>query len=550
MSLAQLSNLLPLPDEELQQMLDYASTLTKEEAASHFSELLGDSQPVLEFISSFNARRRGNRPVPVAASASAPTTANPSPGPSSANNSDVPYDGVPKSRRGQNKKKKAQIHTPAARQIDAQALPTGMVYSKKNQQDDYMGKRPSAAPSPARSPAPPTTSQGPSRPPATATPPALAQPQRTAAGYLISEGPSKAKSKSNPVTRTSTPKPGKDNTKISITGGMPMAGASTALSDLDAAIRALEISTNPTLQGDVNARRCNCVATRHGLQSAAPNCLSCGKVICLKEGLGPCTHCGTPLLSSQEVQAMVQELRQEKGREKMAADREAHKRPEISKKPVPFSQNRAATAATSEAEANAKAHRDKLLGFQSQNASRTTVRDEAADFDVSHAMSGTGGSMWSTPEERARELKRQQKVLREMEWNARPDYEKRQQIVSIDLVGGKVVKKMAAIERPVTPEEDEDDQFGADGDAYAAPSEVNYAIGKSGNGGAFSQNPLLGHLIKPVYERQEDSAKLEGRKDRATRWRRVQDDSNNNEGVILDGGLRGHATTADEPACG
>lgn len=328
-----------------------------------------------------------------------------------------------------------------------------------------------------------------------------------------------------------------------------MAGQSTAIADLDAAIRALESSTNPSLDNP-KARRCNCVATRHPLQTAAPNCLSCGKVICAKEGLGPCTFCGASLLSSDDVQAMVRQLKDDRGKERMAVNAAANRRAEISQKPAPFSQNKASAASTdpslSDAADKARMHRDKLLNFQAQNARRTTVRDEAADFDVSHAASGTGGSMWSTPEERAKELKRQQKLLREMEWNARPEYEKRQQVLSIDIVNGKVVRKMAPAERPKTPEDDEDIE------PVTPPAAVSN-VGRTG--GAFSGNPLLGSIMKPVFQAEEGAL---GRKDAEkagkTRWRRVQDSMADNENVILDGGIRGHVAEtsgmSDEPACG
>lgn len=342
-----------------------------------------------------------------------------------------------------------------------------------------------------------------------------------------------------------------------------MQGASTALTDLDDAIRSLELVTNPShasnSTANTAARRCNCVAARHPLQTAAPNCLSCGKVICVKEGLGPCTSCGTPLLGPSEVQAMIRELKDERGREKMAADKFIHRKAEVSTAPRAFAaaRVRAAAAAAGEvdldvAEARAKEHLDRLLGFQAQNARRTTVRDEAADFDAAP----TGGSMWSTPEERARELKKQQKLLREMEWNARPEYEKRRQVISIDLVGGKVVKKMAPVERPVTPEE----ELSVDSDGGAAVLEERDANRGSGaGGGAFSRNPLLGGVIRPVYDAKGKGAELEGRKDRKTRWRRVQDDMDNNEGVILDGGIYGggggsadvgQTAGGDEPDCG
>ncbi|KAH6889348.1 putative zinc finger motif, C2HC5-type-domain-containing protein [Thelonectria olida] len=521
MSLSQLSALLPLPDDELKQVLDYAATLSKPEAAEHFSNLLGNSPRAVEFISSFNSRRQAPQNIPTeptSSSAAVPEVIEP----------------VPKAKRGP-KKKKAAIHTPVARKVDDYGAPAGSSYNKKDNDLDYIAQRPSA---PSSNDVSRSNTPKPAPKPVAKLPPK----QHASSGYLIGDGPSKPKPKSNPTSRSSTPKP-QTTTKVSIAGEVPMAGASTAIADLDAAIRALEITTNPTLE-NTKARKCNCVATRHPLQGAAPNCLSCGKVICMKEGLGPCTFCGTPLLSPADVQAMMRELRDERGRERMAADREANKRAEISKKPAPFTKPRGnEDSSIGEAEAKARAHRDKLLGFQAQNARRTTVRDEAADFDVSGAMNGTG-SMWASPEERARELKRQQKIMREQEWNARPEYEKRRQVLSIDVVGGKVVRKMAAVERPATPEDEEDGYASAptDHDALRETS-------SNRNGGTFSGNPLLGALIKPVFDAKGKGAEVEGRESRKKKgWQRVQHDLNDNEGVILDGGARGHA--GDEPECG
>lgn len=547
MSLNQLSMLLGLPDSDLRQIVDYASTLSKAEAADHFKNLLGDSPQAIDFISAFNSRRQEPRPDPTPAPVSAHST-------SSQPTSD--QDAVPKRHR-QSKKKKAQIHTPPPRQIADTNPGPGIVYNKKALEDDYIIRRPGASA--------PSTSNVPSKAPTpkSSTPPPQRsnKPPPSAVGSLVSDllAP-KHKPKSNPPSRTSTPGPSapKSNgpaTKVSISGGTPMHGASGAIADLDAAIRALELTTNPSLSGasskadDVAARRCNCVATRHPLQTAAPNCLHCGKVICLKEGLGPCTSCGTPLLAPEEVQAMIRELKVERGREKQAADRDAHRRPDVATAPRPFTRARTGYEddAVRAAEVKAREHRDKLLNFQAQNARRTTVRDEAADFDVSGAVAGTGGSMWASPEDRARELKRQQKLLREMEWNARPDYEKRQQVLSIDLVGGKVVKKMVAKERPPTPEDD-------DQDYTPAALEETDGNRNAGGGGAFSKNPLLGGMIKPVYDAKGKGTALEGRQDRATRWRRVQDDLDNNEAVILDGGVYGGkittGTSGDEPDCG
>jgi hypothetical protein len=270
------------------------------------------------------------------------------------------------------------------------------------------------------------------------------------------------------------------------------------------------------------------------LLAAAPNCLNCGKVICVKEGLGPCTFCGTPLLSAVEVQSIIKELREERGREKMALDALSHRRADVSRKPLPFTTPRDADASLlSPAEAKAKEHRDKLLGFQAQNAKRTTVRDEAADFETPMT---AGDNLWASPAERAKQLKKQQKVLAEQEWNAKPEYEKRRQVVSIDLLKGKVVKRMGAVERFQPPASESEEE--------AEDLPLSNASGNRG-AGTFSRNPLLGSLIRPVYDsgkrKDEEGLSAEIRK---KAWRRVQDDMDDNEAIILDGGVYGGEKTS------
>jgi hypothetical protein len=571
MSLAQLSRLLPLPEDELKQILEYGATLSKPAAAEHFGNLLGDGPAAVEFIATFNARRHD--PTPTASSQSnrsfaAATGSTPGSAPSSNPPSDI--DAVPKIQRKGKKKSSAPLHALAPRKVESLGPAPGAAYTKKDAEDDYMAGR-SGTSTPANKFGPTNGTMAP--PPVETSSSAAPKPTRTAGGYLISEMMS-GKARSNPGSRSSTPGPTPKQaasasamTKVSITGGTAMQGASTALSDLDAAIRALELTTNPNKTASAStaeataARRCNCVATRHPLQAAAPNCLNCGKVVCLKEGLGPCTFCGTPLLSREETQVLLKELKAERGREKMAADRDSHRRADVGGTPRAFTQPRQSNSTASqggaihiaalEAEQRAREHRDRLLAFQAQNARRTTVRDEAADFDLPT----NGGSMWSTPEERAQELKRQQKVMREMEWNARPEYEKRRQVVSLDLVNGKVVKRMAAIEKPKLEEEEPDDDGEWKGSALAETSGNREA----GGGGAFSHNPLLGGLIKPVFDAKGKGTELEGRKAGQTTWRRVQDDLDDNEAIILDGGKYGDAVVIggkdgadahDEPACG
>ncbi|KIN00327.1 hypothetical protein OIDMADRAFT_42265 [Oidiodendron maius Zn] len=483
MSLAQLARLLPLPESDLQQVLDYAATLSKEETVGHFKNLLGTSRETLEFISSFNSRRKDPASKPL----SEQTTQSDS--------------GVPRPVRAP-KKKKALLHTPAPRQVQNNYAAQGKAYVKKDE-DDYISKRPTS------SEASTSTHASVPQPKADVVPATISRAPPSAAGSLISDLKPKSAPTSRGTSRKSSPAPSK--TKVNITGGTSMQGGSNVLRELDAAIRSLEISTNSTLL-DNEKRKCNCIGARHPLLTAAPNCLNCGKVICVKEGLGPCTFCGVPLLSATEIQGMIRELREEAGREKMALDASIHRRAEVSKTPAPFTTPKGGD----------------LLGFQAQNARRTTVRDEAADFET--PMTG-GLNMWASPAERAKQLKKQQKVLAEQEWNARPEYEKRRQVVSIDLVKGKVVKRMGAAEKPPQPQSDSED------DIEDLP--MSDMSGNKG-GGAFSRNPLLGSLIKPVYnsDKGKDIGGESAEKKKKT-WRRVQDDLEDNEDIILDGGVYG-----------
>lgn len=258
---------------------------------------------------------------------------------------------------------------------------------------------------------------------------------------------------------------------------------------------------------------------------------------------------------------MIRELKEERGREKMALDAAQHRRADVSKTAAPFSAPRTGGPTPSEAGLGlsaaevamrkAQEHRDRLLGFQEQNAKRTTVRDEAAEFETPSA----GTSMWGTAAERARQLKIQQRVLREQEWNARPEYERRKHVLSLDLVGGKVVKRMGVVEREREPDPvvDEDEQ---DDDAMVGG--LAESTGNADRGhvkGTFSQNPLLGTLIKPVYDSGKGKGVDTSGERKKKTWRRVQDDYEDNEEIILDGGIYGgdgadRRLVDEEPGCG
>jgi hypothetical protein len=531
-AIPQLSRLLPLDEESLKEIIVYSESLPKDAAAEHLKNLLGDSALALEFISTFNTRRQA--PASLNASSLRPQE-------------DLST-GVPKPKYHQKKQKNDFNKLPEIRRPEDYGNVTG-AYLKKSE-DDYMGGRPSSRPrkepllantlalqpTPDAIQAPVTGSASSSNVPSRVSTPKLPP---SAAGRLISD--------SKPSSRSSSPA-AKSKAKVTITGGTPMHGQSTALTDLESAIRELEMQTNPSLAltPEQNARRkCTCMAQRHPLLEASPNCLNCGKIICVKEGLGPCTFCNSPLLSTAEINSMIRILREERGREKQEANNVAHRKAEVSKAPRPFSGSShlntpaTTTPATSDSESEklsaAKQHRDKLLAFQAQNVRRTRVHDEAADFETTTA----GLNMWATPAERAMQLKKQQKVLREQEWNSRPEWEKRKVVASIDLMGGKVVRRMAQAERPPSPQpEDEEEQ-------------LEESVSEKPK---LSNNPLLGSLIRPVAK-VDGSGKGKGKAmEKRTKWRRVQDDNDDNEQWILDGGLygakAGTKTASDEPACG
>lgn len=491
----QLSQLLPLDEQSLREVLDYTSSLDKAAAAEHLRNLLGDSPKALEFITSFNTY--GQAPPPSSIE----------PGPS------------PSQRRP--KKKKAPLHNLPARQIEDHGDTRGAY--RKNGEDDYMAgaQRPRKEASLGNTLALSETPDARQLP--TTTPTSISKLPPSASGQLISDLPNvKTSSHSRNASRTSSPA---TKTRINIAGGQSMHGASSTIQDLDSAIRALEIQTNPSLSDDPAKRSCDCLATRHPLLTAAPNCLHCGKIICVKEGIGPCTFCGHALLSADDIDSMICSLREERGKEKMGLNNASQRRPDIASVPKPFttpsSDNTDATLA------RARQHRDKLLNYQAENARRTHIIDQAADFETPTA----GQSMWSSPMERAAQLKRQQKVLREQEWNAKPEYEKRRMVVSLDIKGGKAVRRMAEMERPSVSEQDEQE-----GDIVDD--------GEDTRRGVFSKNPLMGSLIRPVWKGKENEEEKTGtgedKENRTkTSWRRVQDDNDDNEALLLDGGIYG-----------
>lgn len=192
-AISRLSQILPLDEESLQQILDYASTLPQPAAAQHLQDILGDSPPALEFISNFNSQREAQH------------ESHTDPAPSSL--------GAPsrKSRR-----KKAPLNKLPPPRVPENYGNTSGAYSKKDE-EDYISSAPrSRKQSPAANPFHLSENPAARQVPKGKLPP-------SASGFLISDLPN---------VRASQTSPSPAKTKIHVSGGPSMHGASTTLQDL------------------------------------------------------------------------------------------------------------------------------------------------------------------------------------------------------------------------------------------------------------------------------------------------------------------------------
>lgn len=239
---------------------------------------------------------------------------------------------------------------------------------------------------------------------------------------------------------------------------------------------------------DTDRYRCSCQGKIHPIFYIAPNCLSCGKIICVREGLhlNNCTFCGAELLPVKERMELVKTLKKEEdsinsGTEtpetKREPKRKASKTYKISNgngknlfdqqdKLFDFierqkererkreevlrerdEQEKMRDAIETKAKEEAKVDKDlraaqerleNLLHVQDTSAERTKVIDNASDFSISN---DTG--LWGSAREKALLLKKQQRNLRkweklERERNGRKD----KYVVSMDIgADGNVVMK-------------------------------------------------------------------------------------------------------------
>ncbi|CAI5756033.1 unnamed protein product [Candida verbasci] len=216
----------------------------------------------------------------------------------------------------------------------------------------------------------------------------------------------------------------------------------TNLKDIESVLNNLELN-----ESESSARVCNCMARRHPLFEIAPNCLNCGKIICSKEGLQPCSFCGSNMISNNDKQDIIKLLQHEKS-EILNKPQIISHQPTAKKKQKQIvvkmnpgekfweAQDRAFKLAESEKQKQRQQQQEKeeeepvvvlkkdvesdsdlvraqenlntLLHYQETGEERTKIIDNASDFEF------PSQSIWLSPEERALNLKKQQRLNREL----------------------------------------------------------------------------------------------------------------------------------------
>lgn len=262
-----------------------------------------------------------------------------------------------------------------------------------------------------------------------------------------------------------------------------------SIEDLDEVLLQLEISARGD-KNDNDIRICNCNATRHKLFEMYPNCLNCGKIICEKEGLQPCSFCGKSLMAEDERREMLEVVTKEK--ESLERDALARLEQSVNKiAPKPKKKNVIRVTLNTPGQNNFKVHEQlykqieemnkgkqemqeakkqqtelvkkneeelsyyksrhnkdeelikaeerlaMLLNFQDNGAERTKIIDHAADFDTPTAE--TSGSLWASPMERVLQFKRQQKLQKRMHDQELQRSGRGATVINVDIKNGEAV---------------------------------------------------------------------------------------------------------------
>ncbi|EDO15465.1 hypothetical protein Kpol_463p15 [Vanderwaltozyma polyspora DSM 70294] len=290
---------------------------------------------------------------------------------------------------------------------------------------------------------------------------------------------------SKPIGKTVSEsfKPDKKKSSKKDSTGTKKTKKAHSLKEIDEVVKKLELERDD--EDSSSKYACNCQANRHPLFDAAPNCLSCGKIICAREGmnLNNCSFCGSDLIPVEERIKIIELLKQERevliNGDKNKPQGSSKDETKSKKKTYKVSSNMGTNLfdeqdklfefieksteknrkETQEKEEQQKSQEmkqvvdsdlvqaqdrlNKLLHFQDTSAERTRIIDNASDFSISEE---TG--LWGNARERALMLKKQQRNLRKWEKLEKERNGRREKVV-VNMNIGKD-GKVTLLETPIT----------------------------------------------------------------------------------------------------
>lgn len=328
----------------------------------------------------------------------------------------------------------------------------------------------------------------------------------------------------------------------------------STLADIDTALQALELHSDSTSR--TKEVSCDCQARRHGLNQVSPNCLSCGKIICQLESISTCSFCHASLLSQDQKAQMIAELKRERGVEKTARNNanQGRRSQQAANQKIGYAGKVGANFTSSEAQTlqtitGAKIESSTDAAIQRKNdlldhvrsGAKRTVIDQASDFQ------SLSTNKWSDPEHRAIALRRhlaQVKAEKEAEGGGR-------RVLSINIGGGagksasagggkgkgKVNRVEVVNEKQKIRSADELDagisveQDRVDQEARRKRAEQEELDARVAASGALSRSIVLGDLPKLVLPDSGVPVRSDGWY-KTSKWRRVQDDEEENALVI------------------
>ncbi|CCG81860.1 Uncharacterized protein C1A6.01c [Taphrina deformans PYCC 5710] len=297
-----------------------------------------------------------------------------------------------------------------------------------------------------------------------------------------------------------------------------------ALSEIDAALRDLELNTENDKKRILS---CDCAARRHGLNEISPNCLSCGKIICTIESYARCSFCNAELLTRNQKDEIVAELKRERGVESASAKQQKKKASAGSGMKVAYSGKLVAMGGSTNASRMdeeeirtkteaAETRKNELLAHV-QSGYRRTVIDQASDF------TSQSTDKWSSPAERALALRRAQAAMHTDDDKGR--------VMSISLGAGKVSVKN---EKRAPKSEDEVDSQIAREQRKIDQEREREAEEQAKINQSYTRNKLMGSLGKITFPSTDatDGAAQDWWTRGQKGWRRVQDydDEDDDEG--------------------